>query len=109
MKTAIVLIILLIFSVNCDARRQCGYSSGYSGSNGHRSFGYSSHRNSYSHGRNHHRGFASGDRTPSGYYGRSPGLRYMDRKHELKLPGPGITGNSFYRGVDTHGALKFGN
>lgn len=109
MKTIFAsMLILLMMSVQCDARGRGGHSSGYS-SSGYNSGGYSSHRNSYNHGGRHYRGYVSGDRTPSGYYGRSPGLLHIDHAHESAPPGANITGNSFYRGVDRHGALMFGN
>lgn len=97
MKTLIIILILLT-TLPAYARNRGGHP-GYSG--GHNS---GDHRSHY----RHYAGYV-GDRTPSGYYGRSRGVLNIDHAHESAPPDKSITSNPYYRGVDKHGALRFGD
>lgn len=102
MKATIIALAITLIAISADARGGSS-SSGFSG-------GYSGHRCGHHSGHYRHSGYYGvGDRTPSGYYGRQPGLANIDTRHETAPPTRGMTGNQYYKGRDRHGALVYSN
>ncbi len=99
MKTIIIAFTIILIAISADARSR---SSSFSG-------GYSSHRGYHSGHYRHSGYYGAGDRTPSGYYGRQPGLANIDTRHETAPPTREMTENQYYKGRDRHGALVYSN